>query len=68
MSRMTRLTAADVEQHGHDTCLRLDTVPVLLPPRLATLVRAQLDAAPGNPGPARSSPAARPHGPSHPRP
>jgi hypothetical protein len=33
-----------------DTCLRLDTVPVLLPPRLAALVRAQLDAAPGNPG------------------
>jgi hypothetical protein len=50
-----RLTAADIEQHGPDTCLRLDTVPVLLPPRLAALVRAQLDAAPahsvGCPGP-----------------
>jgi hypothetical protein len=46
VSRLTRLTAADIEQHGPDTCLRLDTVPVLLPPRLATLVRAQLDAGP----------------------
>jgi hypothetical protein len=51
VSRLTRLTAADVEQHGPDTCLRLDAVPVLLPPRLAALVRAQLDAAPGCPGP-----------------
>jgi hypothetical protein len=55
VSRLTRLTAADIEQHGPDTCLRLDTVPVLLPPRLADLVRAQLDAAPahsiGCPGP-----------------
>jgi hypothetical protein len=50
VSRLTRLTAADIEQQGPDTCLRLDTVPVLLPPRLAALVRAQLDAAPGNPG------------------
>jgi hypothetical protein len=50
VSRLTRLTAADVEQHGPDTCLRLDTVPVLLPPRLAALVRAQLDAAPAHPG------------------
>ena len=40
VSRLTRLTAADVEQHGPDTCLRLDTVPVLLPPQLATLVCA----------------------------
>jgi hypothetical protein len=31
-SRLTRLTAADIEQHGPDTCLRLDNVPVLLPP------------------------------------
>jgi hypothetical protein len=46
VSRLTRLTAADIEQHGPDTCLRLDTVPVLLPPRLAELVRAQLDAVP----------------------
>jgi hypothetical protein len=46
VSRLTRLTAADIEQHGPDTCLRLDTVPVLLPPWLAALVRAQLDAAP----------------------
>jgi hypothetical protein len=46
VSRLTRLTAADIEQHGPDTCLRLDTVPVLLPPRLAALVRAQLDAVP----------------------
>jgi hypothetical protein len=71
VSRLTRLTAADIERHGPDTCLRLDTVPVLLPPRLAALVRAQLDAAPAHPAaraPARSSPAARPHGPSHPRP
>jgi hypothetical protein len=51
VSRLTRLTAADIEQHGPDTCLRLDTVPVLLPPRLATLVRAQLEAAPDHPGP-----------------
>jgi hypothetical protein len=51
VSRLTRLTAADVEQHGPDTCLRLDTVPVLLPPRLAALVRAQLEAAPDHPGP-----------------
>lgn len=51
VSRLTRLTAADIEQHGPDTCLRLDTVPVLLPPRLATLVRAQLDAAPAHPAP-----------------
>jgi hypothetical protein len=51
VSRLTRLTGADIEQHGPDTCLRLDTVPVLLPPRLATLVRAQLEAAPGHPGP-----------------
>jgi hypothetical protein len=53
VSRLTRLSAADIEQHGPDTCLRLDTVPVLLPPRLAALVRAQLDAAPAhsrNPG------------------
>jgi hypothetical protein len=48
-SRLTRLTDADIEQHGTDTCLRLDTVPVLLPPRLAALVRAQLDAAPAHP-------------------
>ena len=73
VSRLTRLTAADIEQHGPGTCLRLATVPVLLPPRLATLVCAQLDAAPAHPAPAaqapaRSSPAARPHGPSHPRP
>jgi hypothetical protein len=71
VSRLTRLTGADVEQHGPDTCLRLDTVPVLLPPRLAALVRAQLEAAPPAPeapAPARCSPAARPHGPSHPRP
>ena len=51
VSRLTRLTAADIEQHGPDTCLRLDTVPVLLPPRLAALVRAQLDAAPAHPAP-----------------
>ena len=55
VSRLTRLSAADIEQLGPDTCLRLDTVPVLLPPRLAPLVRAQLDAAPalsvGYPGP-----------------
>lgn len=51
VSRLTRLTAADIEQHGPDTCLRLDTVPVLLPPRLAALVRAQLDAAPAPRGP-----------------
>jgi hypothetical protein len=51
VSRLTRLTAADVEQHGPDTCLRLDTVPVLLPPRLAALVRAQIEAAPDHPGP-----------------
>ena len=54
VSRLSRLTAADIEQHGPDTCLRLDTVPVLLPPRLAVLVRAQFDAAPAhprNPGP-----------------
>jgi hypothetical protein len=49
VSRLTRLTAADIEQHGPDTCLRLDTVPVLLPPRLTALVRAQLDAAPAHP-------------------
>jgi hypothetical protein len=47
-SRLTRLTDADIEQHGPDTCLRLDTVPVLLPPRLTALVRAQLDAAPAH--------------------
>ena len=51
VSRLTKLTAADIEQHGPDTCLRLDTVPVLLPPRLAALVRAQLEAAPDHPGP-----------------
>jgi hypothetical protein len=51
VSRLTRLTAADIEQHGPDTCLRLDTVPVLLPPRLAALVRAQLDAAPAHSAP-----------------
>jgi hypothetical protein len=68
VSRLTRLTAADVEQHGPGACLRLDTVPVLLPPRLAALVRAQLEAAPDHLVPARSSPAARPHGPSPPRP
>jgi hypothetical protein len=51
VSRLTRLTAADIEQHGPDTCLRLDTVPVLLPPRLAALVRPQLDAAPARPAP-----------------
>src|SRR6266516_3097438 len=51
VSRLTRLTAADIEQHGPGTCLRLDTVPVLLPPRLAALVRAQLDAAPAHPAP-----------------
>jgi hypothetical protein len=50
-SRLTRLTDADIEQHGPGTCLRLDAVPVLLPPRLAALVRAQLDAAPAHPGP-----------------
>jgi hypothetical protein len=46
VSRLTRLTAADIEQHGPDTCLCLETVPVLLTPRIAALVRAQLDAAP----------------------
>src|SRR4029077_3514256 len=51
ISRLTRLSAADIEQHGPDTCLRLDTVPVLLPPRLAALVRAQLEAAPDRPYP-----------------
>jgi len=40
VSRLSRLTAADIEQHGPDTCLRLDTVPVLLPPQLTTLVCA----------------------------
>jgi hypothetical protein len=30
VSRLTRLTDADIEQHGPDTCLRVDTV--LLPP------------------------------------
>lgn len=62
VSRLTRLTDADTEQHGPDTCLRLDTVPVLLPSRLAALVRAQLDAAPRTPAtraPARCSPAGR---------
>ena len=58
VSRLTRLTAADIEQHGPDTCLRLDTVPVLLPPQLAALVRAQLNAAPGNPDPRPLFPAA----------
>jgi hypothetical protein len=48
-SRLTRLTAADIEQHGPDTCLRLDTVPVILPPRLAALVRAQPGTAPAHP-------------------
>ncbi|MBX6391600.1 MAG: hypothetical protein IRZ08_21865, partial [Frankia sp.] len=43
-SRLTRLTAADVLHDGHDSHLRLDTVPVLLPPALASLVRAQCDA------------------------
>ena len=60
VSRLTRLTAADIEQHGPDTCLRLDTVPVLLPPRLAALVRAQLDAAPAHPPPAAQAPPALP--------
>jgi hypothetical protein len=61
--RQHRLTDADIEQHGPDTCLRLDTVPVLLPPRLAALVRAQLDAAPvhpATPAAARCSPAVAP--------
>jgi hypothetical protein len=56
VSRLTRLTAADIEQHGPDTRLRLDTVPVLLPPRLAVPVRAQLDAAPAYPRDASSLP------------
>ena len=67
VSRLTRLTAADVEQHGHDTCLRLDTVPVLLPPRLATLIRAQLDAASRQPGPPPALPGRSPARPVAPQ-
>jgi hypothetical protein len=74
VSRLTRLTAADIEQHGPDTCLRLDTVPVLLsPPRPASPTSSAPSSTPpprtpAPRAPARSSPAARPHGPSHPRP
>lgn len=43
-SRLTRLTAADIHHDDHDIHLHLGTVPVLLPPALAALVRAQRDA------------------------
>ena len=72
VSRLTRLTTTCIEQHGPDTYLRLEATPVLLPPRLATLVCSQRDAPPAKltlhpaPRPARCSPATRPHAPCTP--
>lgn len=46
ISRLTELTTDCIEHNGSGTFLRLDTTPVLLPPRLAALVCAQRDATP----------------------
>jgi hypothetical protein len=73
VSRLTRLTAADIEHYGPDTCLRL------VPSRSCSRPGSTSSSAPSSTppprtpppaarAPARSSPAARPQGPSHPRP
>jgi hypothetical protein len=61
VSRLTRLSAADIEQHGPDTCLRLDSVPVLLPPRLAARPARR------TPDPDPQTPPARNRAPASPR-
>ncbi len=45
ISRLTRLTSGDIHHNQAETYLRLDNVPVLIPGKLATVVRAQQDAA-----------------------
>jgi hypothetical protein len=47
-SRITRLTAADLHHHGHDTYLQIGAAPVLLPPKAATVICAQRDASPAH--------------------
>jgi hypothetical protein len=45
-SRIARLTTADLHHHGPGTYLQLGTSPVLLPPKVATIIHAQRDATP----------------------
>jgi hypothetical protein len=45
-TRLVRMTAGHLGHDGHDTYLRIDTTPVLLPPKAAAVVCAQRDAAP----------------------
>ena len=65
VSRLTQLTTTCIEQHGPDTCLRLEATPVLLPPRLATLVCSQRDAPPAKLTPPPGRPRPRPLFPGH---
>jgi hypothetical protein len=45
-TRLARITAGHLEHDGHDIYLRIDTTPVLLPPKAAALICAQRDATP----------------------
>ena len=45
-TRLVRMTAGDLDHDGRDTYLRIDTTPVLLPPKAAAVVCAQRDATP----------------------
>jgi len=45
-SRLARMTVGQLEHDGRDAYLRIGATPVLLPPKIAALVRAQCDAAP----------------------
>jgi hypothetical protein len=72
VSRLTRLTAADIEQHGPTRAC--GSIPSRSSSRLASPPSSAPSSTPpprspsATQAPARSSPAARPHGPSHPRP
>ena len=46
ISRIARLTAGHLHHDGHDTYLRIDVTPVLLPPKVAAVICAQRDAIP----------------------
>jgi hypothetical protein len=48
ISRITRLTAGDLSHDGAGTYLRIDTTPVLLPPKVAAVICAQRDATPSH--------------------
>jgi hypothetical protein len=45
-TRLTRITAGHLNHDGNDTYLRIDTTPVLLPPKVAAVICAQRDTTP----------------------